>query len=87
MQGAELHTHAPRDRALVTLIRGGDDEIHAGRGSSVFTTLLALPVPGYAQEARLSGTVADSTGGVLPGVTVTVVHVATGHSILSSAAG
>jgi hypothetical protein len=45
----------------------------------VFTTLLALPVPGYAQEATLSGTVADSTGGVLPGVTVTAVHVATGN--------
>ena len=45
----------------------------------VLTTLLVLPVPGYAQEARLSGTVADSSGGVLPGVTVTAVHEATGN--------
>jgi carboxypeptidase family protein/TonB-dependent receptor-like protein len=45
----------------------------------VFTILLALPVLGYAQEATLSGTVADSTGGVLPGVTVTAVHVTTGN--------
>ena len=27
------------------------------------------PSPGYAQEAILSGTITDSTGGVLPGVT------------------
>ena len=35
---------------------------------------------GYAQEASLSGTVVDSTGGVLPGVTVTVVHNASGNT-------
>jgi hypothetical protein len=41
--------------------------------------VLALPVAGYAQEAILTGTVADSTGGVLPGVTVTAVLEATGN--------
>ena len=41
--------------------------------------ILALPVLGYAQEAILTGTVTDSTGGVLPGVTVTAVHEATGN--------
>ena len=38
-----------------------------------------LPALGYAQEAVLSGTVADSTGGVLPGVTVTALLEATGN--------
>src|SRR5690606_30100908 len=46
---------------------------------AVVSVLLAMPVVGYAQEAVLSGTVTDSTGGVLPGVTVTAVHAATGN--------
>jgi len=41
--------------------------------------ILALPVLAYAQEAVLTGTVTDPTGGVLPGVTVTAVHDATGN--------
>jgi hypothetical protein len=41
--------------------------------------ILALPVAGYAQEAVLTGTVSDSTGGVLPGVTVVAVLEATGN--------
>jgi hypothetical protein len=41
--------------------------------------LLAVPAAGYAQEAVLSGTVTDSTGGVLPGVTVSAIHEATGN--------
>jgi hypothetical protein len=41
--------------------------------------ILAVPFMAYAQEAVLTGTVADSTGGVLPGVTVTAVHEATGN--------
>ena len=32
--------------------------------------LVILPGLAYAQEATLSGTVTDSTGGALPGVTV-----------------
>ena len=42
--------------------------------------LLALPALGYAQEATLTGTVTDSSGAVLPGVTVTAVNSATGNS-------
>jgi Carboxypeptidase regulatory-like domain/TonB dependent receptor len=41
--------------------------------------ILALPGIGYAQEAVLNGTVTDSTGAVLPGVTVTAVLEATGN--------
>jgi hypothetical protein len=41
--------------------------------------ILALPFGAYAQEATLSGIVTDSTGGVLPGVTVTALHEATGN--------
>lgn len=42
--------------------------------------VLALPGVGYAQEAVLTGTVTDSTGAVLPGVTVTAVLEATGNT-------
>jgi hypothetical protein len=44
--------------------------------------LLAMPAIGYAQEAVLTGTVTDSTGGVLPGVTVTAVNDATGNTFV-----
>jgi hypothetical protein len=46
----------------------------------VVTLLLVLPIAAYAQEATISGTVTDSTGGVLPGVTVVAVHEATGNT-------
>ncbi|MSO82086.1 MAG: hypothetical protein EXQ53_02150 [Acidobacteria bacterium] len=49
----------------------------------VVAALLALPVAGYAQEATITGSVTDSTGGVLPGVTVTAVHEATGNTFVS----
>lgn len=42
--------------------------------------ILALPAVASAQEAVLTGTVTDSTGGVLPGVTVTAVLEATGNT-------
>ena len=42
--------------------------------------LLLLPATGRAQDATLNGTVTDSTGGVVPGVTVTAVHEATGNT-------
>ena len=41
--------------------------------------ILALPVVVNAQEATISGTVTDSTGGVLPGVMVRAVHKASGN--------
>ena len=42
--------------------------------------MLALPVMVHAQEASLNGTVSDTTGGALPGVTVRAVHEASGNS-------
>src|SRR5438477_9304157 len=45
--------------------------------------LLALsPLKGFAQEAVLTGTITDSTGGVLPGVTVTATHTETGNTFV-----
>ena len=41
--------------------------------------ILAFPLSAYAQEAVLTGTVTDSTGGVLPGVTIIAVLDATGN--------
>jgi hypothetical protein len=49
----------------------------------VVISILALPAIGFAQEAVLTGTVADSTGAVLPGVTVTAVHAATGNTFVA----
>lgn len=42
--------------------------------------LVAMPVVAQAQEATISGTVIDTTGGVLPGVSVRARHEATGNS-------
>src|SRR6266545_4780682 len=42
--------------------------------------IVTLPVTAYAQEATVIGTVTDSTGGVLPGVTVTALHGASGNT-------
>ena len=44
---------------------------------------LATPIAAFAQEAVLTGTITDSTGGVLPGVTVTAVHAASGNKFLA----
>src|SRR5258706_15745555 len=42
--------------------------------------ILFLPVASSAQEAVLTGTITDSTGGVLPGVTVQATHEASGNT-------
>jgi hypothetical protein len=46
--------------------------------SLVFALLTLLPTPGYSQTAELRGAVADSSGGVLPGVTITIRQEDTG---------
>src|SRR5258706_3658693 len=44
--------------------------------------ILFFPILAFAQEAAVTGTVVDSTGGVLPGVTVTTVNATTGNTFL-----
>jgi hypothetical protein len=41
---------------------------------------IVLPTIANAQEATVSGTVTDTTGAVLPGVTITALHEATGNT-------
>ena len=48
----------------------------------IVAVLLAVPGAGFAQEATITGIVTDATGGVLPGVTVTAVHEATGNTFM-----
>src|SRR5687767_8910264 len=48
-----------------------------------FVAMSFLPAKGHAQDATLAGAVTDSTGGVLPGVTVTAVHEASGNTLLT----
>jgi outer membrane receptor protein involved in Fe transport len=48
--------------------------------SLLVAALLFFPVSAFAQEAVVSGTVADATGGVLPGVVVHAVNQASGNS-------
>jgi len=48
--------------------------------SIVLTLVLTLPLTALAQDAALAGTVTDSTGGVLPGVTVSALHEASGNT-------
>src|SRR6185295_20356923 len=49
----------------------------------LIAAILLLPARLTAQEATLTGTVADFTGGVLPGVTVTALHEATGNTFVA----
>src|SRR5262245_16034683 len=48
----------------------------------IWTAALAWPSAGHAQDATINGAVTDATGGVLPGVTVTATHEATGNTFL-----
>ena len=49
----------------------------------LIAVLLIVPATSYAQDATLSGTVKDTSGGVLPGVTVTALHEATGNTFVA----
>src|SRR5882672_6148303 len=52
-------------------------------GSLLVGMIVALPTAGYAQDSTISGTAIDSTGGVLPGVTVTATNVDSGNTFLA----
>src|SRR6185295_17316105 len=45
----------------------------------IAVALLIIAAPSYGQEATFTGTVTDSSGGVLPGVTITAVNEASGN--------
>jgi len=51
--------------------------------SLVLTLILLVPAQGYAQEATFTGTVTDSTGAVLPGVTITALQEASGNTFIA----
>src|SRR5256885_13490607 len=46
----------------------------------VIGMIVTLPTSGYAQDSTISGTATDSTGGVLPGVTVTATNIESGNT-------
>src|SRR5213076_2366718 len=46
----------------------------------IAVVLLLLPISAFAQEAVISGSIADATGGVLPGVVIRAVNQASGNS-------
>jgi hypothetical protein len=46
----------------------------------VTLVMLILPVAAFGQEATFTGAITDSTGAVLPGVTITAVHTASGNT-------
>src|SRR5258705_212270 len=52
-------------------------------GSLLVGMIVALPTAGYAQDSTISGTAIDSTGGVLPGVTVTATNVDSGNRFVA----
>src|SRR5262245_53635441 len=62
------------------LTRGGSMTATLVRRLLVVGAIVAVPAAGFAQETTLAGTVTDVTGGVLPGVTITVLHEATGNT-------
>ena len=51
--------------------------------SILLAVILLAPVLTYGQEATISGVITDATGGVLPGVTVTALHTASGNTFLA----
>src|SRR5215467_7287176 len=61
-------------------VYGGHMSSDVVRRFLAVVVVLTLPVVAHAQEAVLSGTVTDSTGAVLPGVTIRAVHEASGNS-------
>jgi hypothetical protein len=53
------------------------------RAALVASVALVFAAPAFAQEATLSGTISDATSSVLPGVTITAVHAASGNTFVA----
>lgn len=53
----------------------------------VALTHTLMPIAASAQEVTLAGSISDSTGAVLPGTTVTALHVASGNAFISVSEG
>ena len=51
--------------------------------SLLLIPVLMLPASAFAQDATVTGTITDATGGVLPGVTITATHEATGNTFVA----
>src|SRR5450756_648231 len=80
----QLDSRIPRSslylsRSTVFILKRGRASMTVVRRFLLVCAILALPGIGYAQDAVLNGTVSDSTGGMLPGVTVTATLEATGN--------
>ena len=54
------------------------------RAALVVSAALVFASPALAQEATLSGTISDQTNSVLPGVTITAVHTASGNTFVAA---
>jgi carboxypeptidase family protein len=70
---------------LPTLMKGVDmtkEWIARGRVLLLWASVL-IPAIASAQDATMTGAIADSLGGTLPGVTVTAVHQASGNSFVA----
>src|SRR5689334_21597527 len=70
-----VHTVRLKERRMVSTV--------FRRVVMVLMFLASLPVGAWAQEATVSGTVTDLTGGVLPGVTITTTHTASGNTFVA----
>jgi hypothetical protein len=55
--------------------------------AGIFVAILAVALPVRAQEATLSGIVTDTSDSVLPGVTVTALHVDSGNTFVAVSDG
>src|SRR4051812_8688040 len=85
--GCVIHrTPAPGWQCLFGALRGRGTstggEMHAGfmRAMLAAAALVLGAASAFAQQATITGTVTDTSGGVLPGVTVIIVHDETGNT-------
>ena len=49
----------------------------------VIGAIVMLPVPGHGQESTMSGTITDSSGAVIPGVSVTATNIESGNTFMA----